>query len=175
MPAYAGAPGPGVGRTDAAAGDQQARAAEPARRLLGTDFERELAFLDALRHDGGDAEIKRAVQVVDDVFPRVIRRGVREAFLEARVPVRIDERRHHRLAGKIDALDAGGRAKLALAPDAGNHPAVDQKRRLVDGRAAIAGNQPRAFVQHHVGRRLAVRRRNELDRDQQPAPCECVT
>src|SRR6202011_3271031 len=53
----------GVRRPDAAPGEQELRAAEAARFLVGADLVHHLALFDALRHHGRDAEIKRAVEI----------------------------------------------------------------------------------------------------------------
>ena len=59
---------PRVRRADAAAGDAQASAAQLARFLVGANLIGDVAFFDALRLDGRDAEIQRPIQIVDDRF-----------------------------------------------------------------------------------------------------------
>ena len=65
--------------------------------------------------------------------------------------VRVDERRHHGLAGEIDAARAGRHAHGAASADLGDAVAFDHEGCVLDRRAAVAGDQARAF-EH--GRRL---------------------
>ena len=69
---------PGVGRTtrsrvrraDAAAGDEQTRAAQLSCFLVGTNLEGDVALFDALRLDDRDSVVQRPVEIVDE-FSRV--------------------------------------------------------------------------------------------------------
>ena len=70
--------------------------------------------------------------------------------------VRVDQRRHHRLAGEIDAARAGGRRRRTLRARPGEAAVLDDERGVLDRRAAIAGDQPRALEDR---RRRARRRR----------------
>ena len=90
-PGVGGAARSRIRRADAAAGDAQTRAAQLSRFLVGANLVRDVAFFDALRLDGRDAEIQRAIEIVDDVFAREVVRAVGEASLEAGVPVRVDQ------------------------------------------------------------------------------------
>ena len=61
--------------------------------------------------------------------------------------MRGDQRRHHRLAGQIDAPSRRRRLDLSLLPDLRDPAAFDENRGPFDDRRRVAGNQPRAFVQ----------------------------
>ena len=96
----------GVGRAHAAAGREEASAAEAAGGLVfaesGTPHLRDRSP----RDDGADAEVERAIEILDDGVAAVILRAIRRALLEAGVRVDVDERRHHRLAGEVDVRGA---------------------------------------------------------------------
>jgi len=144
-------PGPALGGADAAPGEQQAGAAGAAGGLLGADLKHHLAGLDAERPDGRDAEIERAVEIVENGGPGEILRQIREALLEARMHMRADERRHDGLAGQIEPGAAGRQRDLALAADARDRAALDQERRVVDRGGAVARDDPRAFEKEDLG------------------------
>ena len=59
--------------------------------------------------------------------------------------VRVDERRHHRLAGEIDAPRPAGGVERALRADLCEAAVLDDERGVLDRRAAIAGDDPRAL------------------------------
>ena len=146
---------PGVGRTtrsrvrraDAAAGDEQTRAAQLSCFLVGTNLEGDVALFDALRLDDRDSVIQRPVEIVDDVFAREVIGAVGEASLEAGMPVRVDQGGHDRFAGEVDAARADGRDHIALPADGRDRAALDEKRRIDQGRAAVAGDEPGTLVQ----------------------------
>ena len=91
-------------RGDAAAGGEDAR---QARRGLAALRERRVGAVESHAERGADAEVGAPPQVVLELRRR-----------RAGVHVRVDDRRHHRLAGEADArragrrLDARGRADL---------------------------------------------------------------
>ena len=64
-----------------------------------------------------------------------------------------DDRRHDGLAAEVDPACGGGRRNLAPPADPRDHAALDQERRALDRRTAIAGNDPRAFEQHRLSMR----------------------
>ncbi len=96
-------------------GQHQAGTAELAGRLISADVEHDVAALDALRHDGRDAEIERAVEIVDDVLAGEILREIAEPHLEAGMHVRANQRGHHGPVAKVDARCARGQGDLVLA------------------------------------------------------------
>jgi hypothetical protein len=69
----------------------------------------------------------------------------------------VDERRHHGLAGDIDARCAGRHRHLAAAAHRRDPVARDDDGGIVDRRTAIAGDEPRAF-EYGNGRSLAAHR-----------------
>ena len=105
---------------------------------------------DALRHDGGDAEIERAVEVVDDVVAGEVLRKVAEPHLESGMHVGADEGGHHGFVAKVDAPCACGQGDLIPSPDAGDGPVLDQEGRPFDRRAAIAGDDPLGLEQDRL-------------------------
>jgi len=56
--------------------------------------------------------------------------------------VRIDDRRHHGLAGEIDARRAGGRRNLASSSNRRDAAVLDDESRILDRGAAVAGDEP---------------------------------
>ena len=97
--------GTGVRRSDAATGEQ-----EPRRRrqfpclLIGAHLIHHVTRLNPLRLHNGDAEVERAIEIVDDGLRGVVLAHVGGAALKARMHVRGHERRHHGLARQIDAV-----------------------------------------------------------------------
>ena len=69
-----------------------------------------------------------------------------------------DDRGHHGLAGEVDAARAGGRRNLARLPTDSDRAALDENRRVIDRRAAVARDDARAFEQR-LRRRAPPRRR----------------
>jgi hypothetical protein len=66
-----------------------------------------------------------------------------------------DDRRHDGLAVECDPRAAGRQGNVAFAADSRDRAALDQQRRIVDCRAAVARNDARAFEQNALrGRRL---------------------
>ena len=137
---------PCIRRAHAAAGREQTRAAKTSRGLVLADLERRIARIDALGDDGAHAEVERAIEVVDDCVAPIVLRAIRGAFLEAGVRVYVDERRHHRLAGEIDARGARRRFHIFCPPDADDGAVLDDEGRILDRRRAIAADQRRALV-----------------------------
>ena len=131
-----------------------------------------VALLDALRHRRGDAEIERAVEIADDVLAGEILRRVGQPLLEAGMHMGADNRGHHGLAGEIDPGRAGGRRHLAAPPNARDQAALDQDRRILDRRAAVAGNDAGALEQRLRGRRLRHERSKEKQGEQRDEVAE---
>jgi hypothetical protein len=59
--------------------------------------------------------------------------------------MRIDNRRHDRLAGEIDACRVRGNAHVTGATDLQEAVATHHERRILDRRPWLAGDQPRAL------------------------------
>ena len=66
------------------------------------------------------------------------------------MPVGIDDRRHHGLAGKINARRAGRNHHLAVAADHREAAVLDNEGGILDG-AAIAHDEAGAFEHRHGG------------------------
>ena len=147
MLAYAGAPGPALGAPIPRPAIFSRAPPTPSGLLIRAHAIREVAFLDALRHDRSDAEVQRALEVRDDVFVRVVLGRVREVALEPRMHVRADQCRHDGLAREIDAARAGRQRQLTASADVGDDAALDDKGSVFHRRSAVAGNQPCALVE----------------------------
>ena len=139
-----------VGRADATAGEEQARAAHGAGGLVGAEAEGGVAGIDALRGHGRDAEIERAVQVVENGFAAVVLARVGGPALEADVGVDVGEGGNDGLARQVHARRARVRDHLALPADGGDEAVTHEERRGFDRGTAVAGNQPRALEEHHA-------------------------
>ena len=59
--------------------------------------------------------------------------------------VRVDERRHHGLAGQVDARRARGHAHVGRAADRRETVPCDDKGGVLDGSASVADDDARAF------------------------------
>ena len=68
----------------------------------------------------------------------------------------IDDRRHDGLAAQIDERRADGRLDLTLLADADDAVVLDEERGVLDWRAAVAGDETRAFEERDVGRGLTL-------------------
>ena len=83
---------------------------------LVSNLKRQLAKVRAHGLARGDAEVREAMQVVEDVFPGVVLGPAREVLHVTDVGVRVDERWNHRLARQIDASRSGRRLHVAFLP-----------------------------------------------------------
>ena len=85
--------------------------------------------------------------MVDDQVPGEtgLRRLIRPQIRPPEVVVNVDERRHDRLPGQIDARRARRRPHVALFPDSGDLVALDEERGVFDRGPAIADDEPRAL------------------------------
>jgi hypothetical protein len=81
------------------------------------------------------------------------------------VDVRVDHRRHHRLAGQIDVHRARRHRDRALASDRRDAAALHDQRAVVDRRARVADDQARAFVDDRAAARGLRQRDNRRQRD----------
>ena len=106
---------------------------------------------------GADAVEREALEMIDQVGAGegLLRHRPGGNILEAEMAVHVDQRRHHRLAGEVDACRAGRRLHLAAPADRGEAVVLDDEGRVLDRRAAVAGDEPRA-LEH--SRRLRQRR-----------------
>jgi hypothetical protein len=124
-----------------------------------------LRRIDPQRHDRAEAEIGGAVQVVQDVFPRVVLAEERQPFLIANMSVRADEGRHDGLACEIHAHRARRSGNFALRADPRDAIALDQHGTAFDRRRPVAREDARAFVEHRGWlAALGVRRRRRFSR-----------
>jgi hypothetical protein len=122
------------------------------QRLIGG------AAADRLR--GADAVECLALQMVEHVLRRVIRRAPARVALVADVHVHVDHRGHDGLPRQIHARGAGGNGDRARAADGEDAAVLDDERAALDRRARVAEDQPRAFVHDSLSGawRLCVRR-----------------
>ena len=132
-------------RRDAAARRQKARRV---RKPRVPQLERQrLVGFQPQAHRRRDAVIGRALQVVDQVGQPVVVGAVRPLRHagQSHVLVRVDQRRDHRLAGQVHARGTLGRLPLARRANPGEDAVLDEERRPLDRRAAVAVNQSGAL------------------------------
>ena len=67
------------------------------------------------------------------------------------MPVEIDHCGHHGPAGEIDARRAGRDLHLAAASNGRELTVIDDECGVLDGSAAVAGDEPRSFEHGHSG------------------------
>ena len=106
-------------RRDAAPGGEESR---KARRGLGANLIRHVGRVLTKAHRRADAEVRAPPQVVDERLARL-----------AQMRVRVDNRRHHGLAGQVDAHRARGHAHVGRPADLREARAV---RRTTRSRSA---------------------------------------
>ena len=164
-------PPPGVVRESgvrSAAGDphpgrhQVAGAGDVAHPLRLPDLEGDLLAVAAGGDDCPDAVVGVAVQVVDEVLAGEVLRAPARVALPAEMRVRVDERRHHGMAGQVDDGRLRRRLHLAGVPDPHDAIAADQERGVFDDASvsddhASAGEQPDCLGGGCGIRRLALR------------------
>lgn len=90
-------------------------------------------------HRRTDTEVGAPAQVVDDRFARL-----------AQMVVRIDDRRHHRLAGQVDTCGAGRCLHVRRTADLGKARTGHHERRVLDRRAPVADDDSRVFEDRHA-------------------------
>ena len=83
----------GERRQTASRGQKPRRIGMPARENIVAQLERHLAEVAAHGLTGGDAEIREAAHVIEDVLARVVLRAARQVLHVADVRVRIDQGR----------------------------------------------------------------------------------
>src|SRR5262249_22436773 len=143
----------GVRRPDAASGQHEPRAADASGSLVGADLVHDVALLDALRHHGGNAEVKRAVEIVENGLAGEILHRIAQPPLEAWMHMGADDRWHDGFAVEVDPHRACRRRDFALAADAGNGAAFYEQGAAFNSWSAIAGDYARAFEQDRLGER----------------------
>ena len=124
----------------------------------------EIAHVGAGREHGDDTVIGIALQVIDVIGACEIRfrHGAGDGIEEAWMAVRIDDARHHSLAGEVDARGAGRHRHLAAAADLRDPRTLDDEDGIFDWRAAVAGDEPRAFIgRDGLGLALSRNRRHQ--------------
>src|SRR2546426_1051975 len=99
----------------------------------------------------GARPFRSSTQIFPDRVAREIIRAVREARLEARVTVRIDERRYDGLTPKVDAHSAARDIHAAFRANLGDRAVFHKHRAIRNGLTAIARNESRRFIQHSGG------------------------
>jgi hypothetical protein len=67
------------------------------------------------------------------------------------VSVRVDDSRHDRLAGEIDPRRTGRNFDLSAPADLREPATLDDERRALNRCAAVADDEPRAFVDRRTG------------------------
>ena len=118
---------------DAASGAEEARGAGDHLVAHRHKFE----IVRAHAHGGADAAVAALLQVADQLLA-----------VRAQMHVRVDDRRHHGLAGEVHARGAGGH-RDAL-PGLDDLVAVDDERAVLDD-AAVAEDKSCAFERRDVG------------------------
>ena len=108
--------------------------------------------------------IGKPFEVVDHVLASEVLDNVGEPFPVAEMGVELDECGHHRLAREIHTAGAGRQRHLVASANAHEAIAVYDKRRVGDGRSAVADDETRAFEQCQVACRLSPRGRRRHQR-----------
>jgi len=92
------------------------------------------------------------LQVIDEIFAGELLLGHRsiEVVLISDVAVEIDLAWDNRLTRKTDSLSSRRYRYLAVPSYSRKASSVDDECRILDRRAAVAGDQPRAF-EHRYG------------------------
>ena len=104
-------------------------------------------------HYRADSVIGEALQMIDQVLAREgrLRHGVVGYVLKSEMTVEIDQCGHHGFAREVDVSGAGGDLQLASGADTGEVIVLDDEDGVLDGRAAVAGDEARSFVDGHAG------------------------
>src|SRR5437763_15130046 len=86
---------------------------------------------------------------------------------DSQMLVRVNNRRHDRLAGQIDMSGAGRNIDLSFSSDGSEPPVCDDKGGVGDRSIAAAGDEPRTFEYRHGCATLSANRirlrQNEQD------------
>ncbi len=121
---------------------------------FGAQFVRQLSHVGAGADGRRDAVVGVALQVIDVVLAGKVRlrQLSRDSVEEPGVAVRIDDRRHHGLAGQIDARRARRHRHLASLADRRDAAVLNDESNVFDRRAAVTDDQPRPFEHRRAGR-----------------------
>ena len=99
---------------------------------------RQIAGIGPRAHHRDDAVVEVTVEGIDQVLPRVVLRGERDAFQIPDVTVEQHEARYHRLPGQIDPRGASWQWNLAFLANARDGVVLDEDRGVFDRRASVA-------------------------------------
>lgn len=75
----------------------------------------------------------------------VLNLRLRDLVVATEVGMEVDDRRHDRLAGQVDACRAGRDLQLAGSTDAEDPASLNRERRVLDGCAAVVHDEACAF------------------------------
>ena len=119
----------------------------PATAQVGTAHE--IANAD----DRADSVVGGTLEMIDQILARVglLRHGPFGDVLESEVAVQVHHGRHHGLARQVNASDPFGDREFAAAADLGELVVLDKECGVLNRRAAVAGDQPRAFKYRGAG------------------------
>ena len=139
-----------LGTRDAATcGKETRRAGNLSCRCLCADLERHVGRVlpETLRR--ADTVVRTPRQIVDQHLARL-----------AEMRVRVDDRRHHGLAGEVDSRRARGNAHVAGAADLREAVPAHDERGVLD-RASVADDDARVFEYRYRIRRLRTHRQRQ--------------
>ena len=130
----------GFRSSDPAARGEQSR---QARHRLRANLKRRIGCVLTEAHRRADAEVRAPPEIVEQPFTRL-----------AQMRMRVDDGRHHGLAGKVHAGRAGRHAYVRGTTDLHEAGAADHKRRVLDWGARVADDDPGALEDRDARRRL---------------------
>src|SRR5258708_4632094 len=138
-----------IGKAEANGADECSIRDDFGAQLVG-----QLAHVGAGADGRRDAVIGVSLQVVDVVLADEVRlrQLAGDGIEESGMAVRIDDRRHHGLAGEIDARRACRCRHLASSSDRRDAAVPDDESRILDGGAAVAGDEPCPLAHRRAGR-----------------------
>ena len=120
-------------------------------QLVLLELEGEVRRLLSHRH-GGTNTIKRlALQVVQNIFRRVVVDAPTHKSLVAHMDVHVVQRRHDGLPGEVDTSGSRRRPDGACAPNGDNASAADDECPALNWGARVTDDQTRAFIDDVVG------------------------
>ena len=136
----------GVGRSDTAA--CYAEECPAVGFLLPADLKRQIARVGAERQDRAHSGVRVTTEMVGKIVVRVILRRIAEVLLITDMDVRIDERWHHGLAGKIHSRGPRRSVDGSLLPHFDDMPVLHQERGTLHWRTASIDDEALSFVKH---------------------------
>ncbi len=112
-------------------------------------------MFEAEAHGGRHSVVRVALQVLDQVLPRVVLLAAGPVLhvREADVLVCVDEGRNHRLSRQVHAHGPRRGLPLPLLAHPGEPAPLDQEGRALD-RASVTYDEPRPFEPHRASRSL---------------------